>query len=245
MAGIPKHVAIVMDGNGRWAKNRGLPRVMGHRAGVEAVQKAVQFCVDQAEISVLTLFALSVENFKCRPQTEVKLLLRLFLESLQRNLQALHDKNISIKIIGDRSIFNDRLLAVVDEAETLTANNQGLTLAVAINYSGRWDIVQASKRLARLVALKQLDVDAIDDEIFARHLSLQDFTEPDLLIRTSGEQRISNFMLWQFAYTELYFPDCYWPDFDENIFKQALTFYASRQRRYGRTGEQVKQEAEV
>lgn len=233
-----KHVAIVMDGNGRWARHRLLPRIAGHHAGAVAVRKAVEFAAEQ-NLTALTLFALSVENFNCRPAREVQLLLKLFLESLQSNLQELSEKNIRLRVIGDRAPFDDGLLHQIEHSEQLTANNTGLQLVMAINYSGRWDITQAAQKLAKQVAEQQLPISAITAETLQQHLCLPDLPEPDLLIRTSGEQRISNFMLWQFAYTEMFFTDLYWPDFDSKAFRAALDFYYSKQRRFGRTAEQV------
>lgn len=233
-----KHVAIVMDGNGRWARQRLLPRIAGHRAGAKTVRKIVEYCFQQ-KVEVLTLFALSVENFNLRPLREVQLLLRLFLESLQNNLQELNEKNVRLRIIGDRSRFDEELLKQIDLSEKLTEKNTGLQLVMAINYSGRWEITQAARELAQQVAQQQLRVEDITPEIFQQHLSLTDLPEPDLLIRTSGEQRISNFMLWQFAYTEMFFTDVYWPDFDERTFQRAVDFYHSKQRRFGQTSEQL------
>ena len=233
-----KHIAIVMDGNGRWARQRLLPRVAGHRAGVIAVRRAVEFAVNQ-KLQVLTLFALSVENFNCRPIREVQLLLKLFLESLQDNLSELKDQNVRLRIIGDRSPFDENLRAQIDHSEQLTAHNTGLQLVMAINYSGRWDITHGAQRIAQLVLDQKLAVSEVTPSVFQRQLCLSDLPEPDLLIRTSGEQRISNFMLWQFAYTEMYFTDLYWPDFNDKAFQGALDFYYSKQRRFGRTAEQV------
>lgn len=235
---FPRHIAIVMDGNGRWAKQYGLPRIAGHRAGAKSVRKAVDFCVKR-EIQALTLFALSVENWKCRPQAEVEFLLSLFLDSLKNNTAELNENNVKIRIVGDLSPFNEKLRNQINKSEMLTAKNTGLTLVIAINYSGRWDIIQATRRLAEQVKQHALDIADITDESFQKYLCLNDLPEPDLLIRTSGEQRISNFMLWQFAYTEMFFSAVHWPDFDENVFENACAFYRSRQRRFGYTGEQL------
>lgn len=234
----PKHIAIVMDGNGRWAKERNLPRIFGHQEGTQAVQRAVEFCLNN-HVEVLTLFALSVENFKNRPRAEVDLLMQLFLESLQINREKLNTNQVRLHIIGDRNIFSANLQAKIEETENLTINHTKLTLVIAINYSGRWDIVEAAKRLAKQVLEKQKQLEDISYESFANELCLHDLPEPDLLIRTSGEKRISNFMLWQFAYTELYFSQIHWPDFDENVFKQAIECYRTRQRRFGHTSEQI------
>ncbi len=238
MANYPRHIAIVMDGNGRWAKRRGMPRVAGHRAGAKAVRKAIKFAATR-NVEVLTLFALSVENKNKRPATEVSYLMSLFLESLQKNTTDLHKNNIKIKIVGDHADFNEKLLEQIKRTELLTQNNTGMTLNVAINYSGRWDIVQATQKIADTVARRGMDVNAINDTLMQQHLCFNDVPEPDLLIRTSGEQRISNFMLWQFAYTELYFTPVFWPDFNDKVFEEALAFFATRQRRFGLISEQA------
>lgn len=233
-----KHVAIIPDGNGRWAHKRLLPRAAGHHAGAQAVRKAVEFSIAH-HFEVLTLFALSVENYDRRPPHEVQLLLKLFLESLQNNLVELRDKNVRLRVIGDRTPFDDRLLAQIEHSEQSTAYNTGLQLVMALNYSGRWDITQAAQRLAQQVQGQALNASEITQNALSRFLCLADLPEPDLLIRTSGEQRISNFMLWQSAYTELFFTDIYWPDFDQKAFQSAIDFYYSKQRRFGRTSEQV------
>ncbi len=235
---LPQHVAIVMDGNGRWAKQRKLPRIAGHRAGAKSVKKVVECCIKQG-VKALTLFALSVENFQHRPRNEVQFLISLFLESLQNNTKELHDNNVRIRVIGDLSVLNAKLREQVERSQVLTANNNALNLVVAINYSGRWDLLQASQKIAEKVHQSELTPSQITEQTIANLLCSHDLPEPDLLIRTSGEQRISNFMLWQFAYTELYFTDIFWPDFDEAAFMQALQCYQSRQRRFGLTGEQV------
>ena len=233
-----KHVAIVMDGNGRWARSRLLPRIAGHRAGAQAVRGALEFSIEQ-NLQALTLFALSVENFNLRPPHEIQLLLKLFFDSLKNNIVELNEKNVRIRIIGDRSPFDEYLLRQIEHSEQLTAHNSGLQLVMAINYSGRWDITQAARRLAQQVLDRQLSPVDITSASVQQYLCLNDLPEPDLLIRTSGEQRISNFMLWQFAYTEMFFTDIYWPDFDRPAFQQAIDFYYSKQRRFGRTSEQV------
>lgn len=233
-----KHVAIVMDGNGRWARKRFLPRAAGHHAGAQAVRQAVEFSLEK-NFQALTLFALSVENFNLRPTHEVHLLLELFLESLQNNLSELNEKKVRLRIIGDRTPFSDRLLKKIEESEQLTIGNSGLQLVMAINYSGRWEMTRAAQRLAQKVLNRELTVAEITSTALSQQLSLPDLPEPDLLIRTSGEQRISNFMLWQFAYTEMFFPDIYWPDFNRQAFQDAVDFYYSKQRRFGRTGEQI------
>ncbi len=235
--GLPRHVAIIMDGNGRWAKQRGLPRIAGHRAGVEAVRTVVKACSVKG-IEALTLFAFSSENWR-RPGNEVRLLMELFASALKQEVQRLHANNVRMRVIGDRSAFPGALQAAIEHAETLTRDNSGLTLVIAANYGGRWDIAQAAKRLAEEVAAGKLSAADIDADRLQSQMCLQDLPEPDLFIRSGGEQRISNYLLWQLAYTELYFTDCLWPDFDLHEFEAALGSYAQRQRRFGRTGEQV------
>lgn len=234
---LPKHIAIIMDGNGRWAKKRGLPRYAGHPSGVEAVRKVVEVCVE-LRIPVLTLFAFSSENWQ-RPQKEVNLIMDLFMRSLKKEVRRLERNHVKLKVIGDRSAFTKTLQAQIEEAEQQTAHNQGLLLQVAANYGGRWDITQAAKRLAEQVRRGDLTPDQIDEDQFSRNLCSPDVAEPDLFIRTGGEQRISNFLLWQCAYTELYFTDLLWPDFNRKALEEALHDFARRQRRFGRTGEQV------
>jgi undecaprenyl diphosphate synthase len=227
---LPRHVAIIMDGNGRWAKQRHLPRFAGHRSGVKPARMAVEVCA-KLNIDALTMFAFSSENWK-RPRKEVDLLMDLFVSSLREEAASLHNNNIRMRVIGDRTAFSEKLQRRIDEVETLTANNDGMTLAIAANYGGRWDILQAAQRAVA-------ENKTIDEEQFARYLSLSDLPEPDLFIRTGGEHRISNFLLWQLAYTELYFTDTLWPDFNKARFAEAMRDYAGRQRRFGRTPEQV------
>ena len=236
---LPVHVAVIMDGNGRWAKQRHLPRVAGHRAGVEAVRGVVKACARKG-IKILTLFAFSSENWR-RPETEVSLLMDLLLTSIKREVKSLHRNNIKLVFIGDRAAFHGALTASMDEAETLTAGNTGLTLIIAVNYGGRWDVVQAAQQLARLVAEGSMSASDVDANALESHLALHGVPEPDLFIRTGGEQRISNFLLWHLAYTELYFTGTLWPDFDERAFEEALVSFATRQRRFGFTGEQIEQ----
>lgn len=238
---IPKHVAIIMDGNGRWAKKRLMPRAAGHRSGAKAVRRAVEYCVKH-KISALTLFAMSVENKNLRPKEEVQLLLGLFFDSLQKNTSELDEHNVKIRVIGDRTQLEAKLQKQIEQSEKSTIHNKGLDLTIAINYSGRWDIMQACKRIASDVSHQQLNVNEIDEALFNHYVCLKELPEPDLLIRTGGEQRISNFMLWQLAYSEMYFTEHYWPDFDEKIFQGAVDFYAARQRRFGKTSEQLEQE---
>jgi len=235
--GLPRHVAIIMDGNGRWAKKRMLPRVAGHRAGVEMVRQIVKSCAEKG-VEVLTLFAFSSENWR-RPPKEVSLLMELFISALQRETKRLNDNNVRLKIIGERTAFGERLQEEIAKAEALSRNNTGLTLVIAANYGGRWDVVQAAQRLGERIESGDLQAGDITTELFESQLVLHGLPEPDLFIRTGGEQRISNFLLWHLAYTELYFTDTLWPDFDARAFEDALMSYAGRQRRFGRTGDQV------
>ncbi|TCK18453.1 undecaprenyl pyrophosphate synthetase [Thiogranum longum] len=236
---LPRHVAIIMDGNGRWARKRMLPRYMGHREGVKAVRRIVESCRTQG-IEVLTLFAFSSENWR-RPKAEVGLLMDLFIRTLRKEVARLHKNNVRVRFIGDRSAFNEKLQSLMSSAEEQTAGNTGMTLAIAANYGGRWDMADAARRLATRVASGELQPEQINSELLGKELSITDLPEPDLFIRTGGEQRISNFMLWQLAYTELYFTDCLWPDFDAASFEEALRSFSGRQRRFGKTGEQVEQ----
>ena len=234
---IPRHVAIIMDGNGRWAAARRLPRIAGHRAGVEMVRQVVRAC-GQKGIEVLTLFAFSSENWR-RPRREVDLLLDLFVRALGQETDKLHDARVRLTVIGDRTAFPKKLQAAIATAEARTAANTGVRLVVAANYGGRWDLCEAARALAREVAAGRLTPEGITPEAMAARLALADLPEPDLFIRTGGEQRISNFLLWQLAYTELYFTECLWPDFDATAFDDALASFARRQRRFGMTGEQI------
>lgn len=234
---MPRHVAIILDGNGRWAKMRFLPRFAGHKIGVDAVRRIVKYSAKQG-IEVLTLFVFSSENWR-RPVTEVELLLRLFLTTLNKEAKILHKRNVRLQIIGDRSAFPLELQQCMADAENLTKNNDGIRLVFAANYGGRWDIAQAASKLASAVEQGLISSNDINSELFSQYLCLADLPEPDLFIRTGGEQRISNFLLWQLAYTELYFTDTLWPDFDEQQFQLALDAFASRERRFGRTSEQL------
>ena len=234
---LPRHVAMIMDGNGRWARQRGRPRASGHQAGFRATRDVVEICARRG-IGALTLFAFSSENWR-RPESEVGLLMDLFLRALKSEVGKLCDNDVRIRFIGDRTAFQSRLQREMENAETLTADNGGLELAVAVNYGGRWDIVNAARSLAREVADGRLAPEDIDVDTFSRHVSLAGVTEPDLFIRTGGEKRISNYLLWHLAYTELYFTDVLWPDFGDEELGRALDFYAGRQRRFGRTGEQL------
>ncbi len=235
---IPRHVAIIMDGNGRWARKRALPRNAGHRSGVSSVRNAVEFAGKNG-VEYLTLFAFSSENF-ARPREEVSKLMNLFVEALQREVEALHRNNVRLEFIGAREQLQAGLAEKIEAAEKTTADNDGLRLIVAIAYGGRWDIVQAARRLAGRVADGEMESDQIDEAALASELQLGSLPDADLLIRTGGEQRISNFILWNLAYAELWFCDTLWPDFGDKEFARALDFYAKRQRRYGHTGEQVK-----
>ena len=235
---VPRHIAIIMDGNGRWAKQRFLPRVAGHQRGVETVREVVKACNDQG-VEYLTLFAFSSENWR-RPADEVSFLMQLFLKMLEREVEKLHENNIRLKIIGDRSHFDDKLNQRIAEAEQLTANNTSLTLTIAANYGGRWDIMQAVQ--AMLQARSELSAGFSEAEL-EPYLSMHYAPEPDLFIRTGGEQRISNFLLWQLAYTELYFTDTLWPAFDREALQAAIHSYQTRERRFGRTSEQVQRKS--
>ena len=234
---LPEHIAIIMDGNGRWARQRGLPRVAGHRKGVESVRAIIQACAKR-KIPWLTLFAFSSENWR-RPKKEVELLMDLFIQALDKEIQELHQNNIRFQIIGDISPLSQSIKERVAKSEALTRDNSGLTLNIALNYGGRWDIAEATRQLCNDVAEGKQDIQEINEETLSVYLSTSGMPDPDLFIRTGGEKRVSNFLLWQLAYTELYFTDIYWPDFDDSEFEQALISFAQRQRRYGQTGEQV------
>jgi undecaprenyl diphosphate synthase len=231
---VPRHIAIIMDGNGRWAKQRFMPRVAGHQRGVEALREVVKACRELG-VGYLTVFAFSSENWR-RPAEEVSFLMSLFLKMLEREVTKLHQNNIRLKIIGDRSRFDEELNRTMRDAEQLTANNTALTLTVAANYGGRWDVMQAVKNM--LGEHPQLAQTFTEDDL-QPYLSMSDAPEPDLFIRTGGEQRISNFLLWQLAYTELYFTDTLWPAFDRNELDKAIASYQQRERRFGRTSEQL------
>jgi undecaprenyl diphosphate synthase len=231
---MPQHIAVIMDGNGRWARKRFLPRVAGHKRGMDAVLELVKACVDH-NVSYLTLFAFSSENWR-RPADEVSFLMSLFIQGLKREVAKLNENNIKLVLIGDRTRFNAELIEQIELSERLTANNTGLTLSIAANYGGRWDILQAVNKMHMAMPSH---VGGFDEEHLAPHLAMHFAPEPDLFIRTGGEKRISNFMLWQLAYTELYFTDTLWPDFDQSAFNLALASYQNRERRFGRTSEQV------
>jgi undecaprenyl diphosphate synthase len=229
---IPKHIAIIMDGNSRWAKARGLPTKAGHRQGAESAREVVHSCI-RRKIPYLTLFAFSSENWM-RPAKEVQSLMALFLSVLNRSeIRQFHEENVRLKFVGKRTDFSRKLQERMADVEALTANNTGTTVIVAADYGGRWDIAQATRKLAALVEAGELKAADIDEELLHRYTSLSEFPDPDLCIRTGGNNRISNFLLWQFAYTELYFTDCYWPDFDEAEFARAIDDFTQRQRRFG------------
>jgi len=230
---VPRHVAIIMDGNGRWATRRGLPRQAGHRAGVKAARGIVQTAARRG-IDVLTLFAFSSENWK-RPPREVRFLMSLFTEALQREIAELHRNNVRLSFIGDRSALASALTRQMEEGEALTHDNPGLRLVIAVAYGGRWDLVQAARRLAEEACAGRIEPGAIDEARLGSELAVAALPDPDLFIRTGGEMRISNFLLWNLAYTELYFSPLLWPDFDAAALDAALDFYAGRERRFGRT----------
>ena len=225
---IPRHVAIILDGNGRWARKRLLPRIAGHRRGLEAVRATVENCA-QRGIEFLTLFAFSSENWR-RPAEEVALLMQLFQSALTSEAERLHRSGVRLKVVGDIERFGAKLQRLIEQAETLTAGNARLTLTIAANYGGRWDLLQAVNKVKER---------PVDEAVLSRHLAMSYAPEPDLFIRTGGEQRISNFLLWQLAYTELYFTDTLWPDFDAAALDQAIASFRQRERRFGRTSEQV------
>ncbi|WJG08532.1 polyprenyl diphosphate synthase [Aliiglaciecola sp. LCG003] len=234
---IPKHVAIIMDGNGRWAKKKGKIRTFGHKAGVESVRAAVRFA-RQTGIQSLTLFAFSSENWN-RPAAEVGVLMELFNFVLNSEAKRLNKNNVRLKVIGDTSRFDGGLVKKIHKAEALTENNTSLVLNIAANYGGRWDIINAAKNLAKYTIETNGKIDDISEHDFNQYMSLAEQPELDLLIRTGGEHRISNFLMWQCAYAEFYFTDTLWPDFDEQAFQLAIDDFADRQRRFGLTGEQV------
>lgn len=236
---LPKHVAIIMDGNGRWAQSRGKTRVVGHKNGVESV-RAVVSTARKEGVKALTLFAFSSENWR-RPEQEVSVLMDLFMLVLTREVKKLHKNDIRFQVIGDIERFSEKLKKKIREAEALTANNSAMVLSVAANYGGRWDITDAAKQVAEKVKRGELDVDNISESLFDRHTSLGDLPDLDLLIRTGGDYRISNFLLWQAAYAEFYFTETLWPDFREQAFLDAIYSFGCRERRFGQTGDQVQE----
>ena len=235
---IPQHIAIIMDGNGRWAQQRGRKRVVGHKAGVESVRSTVTKA-RQIGVKALTLFAFSSENW-LRPEAEVTVLMDLFMFVLTREVKRLHKNNIKFQVIGDLSRFSEKLQMKIAAGQKLTENNSSMVLSVAANYGGRWDIANAAKELARKVQQNECTLEDINENTLSQHICLADLPELDLLIRTGGDFRISNFLLWQAAYAELYFTETLWPDFNEQELKKALSVFGQRERRFGLTGDQVK-----
>lgn len=237
---VPQHVAIIMDGNGRWAQLQGKKRVFGHKSGVESVRSSVT-AARKLGVKALTLFAFSSENW-LRPEEEVSVLMELFMLVLNREVKRLHKNDIKFRVIGDVSRFSDKLQEKIRAAEQLTEHNQGMVLSVAANYGGRWDIANAARKLAEQVQANDISLADVNEQSLNQHTSLADMPELDLLIRTGGDHRISNFLLWQAAYAEFYFTDTLWPDFNENEFNKAVDTFCQRERRFGQTGEQVKQQ---
>ena len=234
---LPKHIAIIMDGNGRWAARRFLPRIAGHKAGYEVVRKIIRACAAKG-VSVLTLFAFSSENWT-RPATEIDALMQLFIYALRHEVKKLHQNNIQLRVIGNIERLNTELQNEIQKSLVLTAQNTGLILVIAVDYGGQWDIVETTKKIAFKIKHNELDIPDITPMLFQESLSTGDLPLPDLLIRTSGEQRISNFLLWQLAYTEFYFAQEFWPDFNEKILEDALRYYADRERRFGNIAQPV------
>lgn len=232
-----QHIAIIMDGNGRWAQRRSLPRTAGHHAGVKAARAVIEACKPK-QIKSLTLFAFSSENWQ-RPEEEVSTLMELFLNTLAKELATLDKNNVRLRFVGDMSAFSDKLQQRMQASAEQTKNNNGLNLSIAVNYGGRWDITQAARSLAKKVQNGILEPRHITEQAIAQHLSLADLPDPDLLIRTGNESRISNFLMWQLAYAELHFSDVLWPDFDEQQLEAAIQWFNQRQRRFGKTGEQI------
>ena len=233
---VPRHIAVIMDGNGRWATKRYLPRVAGHKRGVEAVREAVRACIERG-VGYLTLFAFSSENWR-RPEEEVSVLMQLFVMVLEQEVVKLHANGVRLKVAGDLSRFDAKLIVLIDKAEARIARNTKLTLTVCANYGGRWDVMQATHAL--LAARPELATSFAEADL-APYLAMAHAPEPDLFIRTGGEQRISNFLIWQLAYTELYFTETFWPDFDARTLDEAIGSYQQRERRFGRTSEQVRE----
>jgi len=234
---VPGHVAIIMDGNGRWATRRHLPRTAGHAKGVQAVRRVVEFCGRQG-VRYLTLFAFSSENWR-RPVDEVSLLMRLFVQALEREVEKLEEQGVRLRVVGDLSPFEPRLQELIAQAQRRTEGNDRLHLTIAANYGGRWDVLQAIRRMLADRPDLAARPEAIDEATYASYLSMAWAPEPDLFIRTGGEQRISNFLIWQLAYTELYFTDHYWPDIGPQQLAEAFAWYGGRERRFGRTSAQL------
>lgn len=234
---LPQHIAIIMDGNGRWAKMRNLSRVSGHKIGVQSVKDIVKSC-SKKNIKILTLFAFSTENWQ-RPKSEVKFLMSLITSVIKKEIKEFHANNVQLKVIGNKENLSTTIIRAIQYAEDLTKNNTGLKLVIALDYSGRWDLTQMVKKIAQQAKDETINIENIDEEFINNQLITEDLLSPDLVIRTSGEKRISNFMLWQIAYAELYFTDTFWPDFRESELDEALADYAKRQRRFGKTGDQI------
>lgn len=234
---VPQHVAIIMDGNGRWAAKRLLPRTAGHARGVQSVRSAVETC-GKLGVRYLTLFAFSSENWR-RPADEISLLMRLFVQVLEKEVLRLQEKGVRLRVVGDLSAFEPRLQELIEQAQSKTAHNDQLHLTIAANYGGRWDILQAMRRMLQASPELAQNTEQINEPALTEHLSMAWAPEPDLFIRTGGEQRISNFLIWQLAYTELFFTDCYWPDFNSDELKKAFEWYRNRERRFGRTSAQL------
>lgn len=235
--GQPQHIAVIMDGNGRWARKRALPRIAGHRKGGDAVRKLIKLCSNK-KISWLTVFAFSSENWR-RPQQEVDRLMDLFVQALDKDIKELHKNNVRFQVIGNIESLSQSISQRIKKSEELTTDNTGMVFTVALNYGGRWDISEACRKLVLDVVENKLDVASISADVLEKYLSTNGLPDPDLFIRTGGEKRISNFLLWQLAYSELYFTDVLWPDFGEKELQKALDSFSRRQRRYGQTGEQV------
>ncbi|MFA5959923.1 MAG: polyprenyl diphosphate synthase [Tatlockia sp.] len=234
---LPQHIAIIMDGNGRWAQNRGLLRSEGHRAGADAVKVVIRCCL-KFRIPVLSVFAFGSDNWS-RPEKEVEFLMALFLQALGQEVDALNQQGVRLRFTGERGALSAKLQQQMQAAEAITQHNTQLILNIVVNYGGKWDLVQAARTLARKVGAGELSVEDIDEPLFAKTLSTGDLPDPDLFIRSSGEQRISNFFLWQLAYTELYFSEVHWPDFNADEFQKALASFSQRERRYGKTSQQL------
>ncbi len=233
----PKHIAIIMDGNGRWAQKRKMPRFMGHRAGVKTVRAIVEYCAE-LEIEALSLFAFSSENWR-RPKAEVSLLMDLFMTTLQGEVDKLDENGIKLRVIGDKTAFSEKLQQKIVQAETQTQDNKGLNLVIAANYGGHWDIAQAVRTISERIKSGELESAEVTEELIAQHLTTAGLPDPDLFIRTGGEQRVSNFLLWQLAYTEFYFTDKLWPEFDQTSLSEAIESFKNRERRFGYTSDQV------
>ena len=238
VSNVPGHIAVVMDGNGRWAKKRNRPRSMGHQAGLKALRATIEHCV-KSGVKTLTVFAFSSENWN-RPAGEVSRLMELFLRALDKEARELHENGICLRFVGDKTAFKVAIQKKMVEAEKMTVDNKRLTANIAVNYGGRWDITQAAVKMAKAVAQGHLPADDVNESHLAQFLSLAKSPDPDLFIRTGGEMRISNFLLWQSAYTEFYFTPVLWPDFGEQELDQAISAFQSRERRFGRTSEQVR-----